>query len=416
ACAGRMDRRDELLAALEAARRAATLYRNEFDYHSMVVMQFDAAATLHQLGNEAAAVTALETALRMDRDYGFRDDARQDYQLLLTWRGQQAGAAQVAGLMRDFPRRRATFKFGWHAADAQIALERRRVCLSDGQVVHSRGAADFERHVAAAQNGGWAVSYTNRLSAYEPGVWPLENSPKLRPLTFAPATLPAVDFTVSATGGFDGVTGSQSFALQLIARTSALIRAGTPPGHDGHSAMKDALATAGKTLSRGLLDAQAAENYQLETAMWIGASLEQGVWYEMSAPLLLPGASWFDVPQRIEFAFTRVVPCTAGAAEKKCVEIVLHATPDQTAINNLLADLGGSSPDSAHMDYAASINTRIVIDPATLLAYGREERVHWYVSLGTSAADKILQSEHLVLTRRYDESSLHAAARARQEP
>jgi hypothetical protein len=180
--------------------------------------------------------------------------------------------------------------------------------------------------------------------------------------------------------------------------------------------MKDALAIAGKTLSRGLLEAQAAENYQLETAMWIGATLEQGVWYEMSAPLLLPGATWFDVPQRIEFAFTRVVPCTTGAVEKKCVEIVLHATPDQTTINNLLADLVGSSPESPDVDFAVSINTRIVVDPATLLPYAREERIHWYVSLGTSAADKILQSEHLVLTARYDDPSLHAAAQARQEP
>jgi tetratricopeptide (TPR) repeat protein len=134
ACLGKMDRRDELLAALEAARRAVTLYRIEFDYHSMVVMQFDSAVTLQQLGAEAAALAALEGALRMDREFGLREDARENYELLLTWRGEPAGSVQVASLMRDFPQRRATLEFGWHPTDARIALDRRRVCLSEGQI------------------------------------------------------------------------------------------------------------------------------------------------------------------------------------------------------------------------------------------------------------------------------------------
>ena len=79
----------------------------------------------------------------------------------------------------------------------------------------------------------------------------------------------------------------------------------------------------------------------------------------------------------------------------------MHATPDQKAVNNLLADVGGSSPDYRYTDYAASIDARIVVDPATLLPYAREERIHWYISVGKSAADKLLQSEHLVSTTRY---------------
>jgi hypothetical protein len=42
-----------------------------------------------------------------------------------------------------------------------------------------------------------------------------------------------------------------------------------------------------ETFAPGMLEAQTIENYQLETAMWIGATLEQGVWYEISAPLSL---------------------------------------------------------------------------------------------------------------------------------
>jgi hypothetical protein len=401
ACARGTDRRDEQLAALDAARRAVTLYRDEFDYHSMVVMQFDAAVTLHQLGEEAMALAALEAALRMDREYGFQDDARENYRLLLTWRGEPAGPAQVASLMHDFPRRRAAFRFGWHATDARIVVDRRCIRLSDGQIAHSRAGAAFERHITSDESGGWMVSYTDRLSAYDPGVWPSERSPRLPQLVFAPAPLLASDFKVSATGGFDGVTGSKTFAARLSARTVALIRAGGLSSHDGAGATKDALESAVSATTPGVLEAQTAENYQLETAMWIGATLEQGVWYEMSAPLLLQGPTRYIVPQRIEFAFTRRVPCSADAGAKKCVEIVLHATPDQKTLKNLLADLLAPSPSYRYSDFAASTDARMVVDPTTLLPYVCEERIYWYVSIGGKAADKILQSEHLVSTTRY---------------
>ena len=401
ACAGKMDRRDDLLAAVEAAHRAVTLYRNEFDYHSMVIMQFDAAAALHELGDATAALAALEEALHMDREYGFRHDARENYELLLSWRGQPAGAAAVAKLMRSFPHRQATFEFGWHPTDARIVLDRRRALLSEGRIVHSRAAAEFERRISADPGGGWAVSYTHRLAAYEPGVWPSERMPKLPALAFLPAPLCALDFKVTAAGGFDGVTDAKSFATLLAARTAALIRAGGISRHEESSITNDAVAGVRTTLSPGILAAATAENYQIETAMWIGAKLEQGVWYQISAPLSLPGASRFVVPQRIEFSFSRRVPCTGGAAEKKCVEIVMHAIPNQTTIDNMFADMDGSSPEYRYMDYAASTDARIVVDPATLLPYAREERIYWYISAGKSAADKILQSEHLVSTTRY---------------
>jgi hypothetical protein len=249
----------------------------------------------------------------------------------------------------------------------------------------------------------------HRLRAYQPGVWPTERGTKLQPDAFLPAALPALDFKVTATGGFGGVTDAKSFAARLGARTSALIRAGRPPGPDGAGIMHDALEAADSVLAPGVLEAETAEKYQLETAMWIGATLEQGVWYEISAPLLLPGGPRFLVPQRIAFTFARTVPCTAGAAAKRCVEIVIHATPDQTTIDNLFADVAGSSPEYSSMGYAASIDARIVVDLATLLPYAREERIYWYASTGRRAADKILQSEHLVCTLRYAAAAVPAA-------
>lgn len=135
--------------------------------------------------------------------------------------------------------------------------------------------------------------------------------------------------------------------------------------------------------------------------MWIGAPLEQGVWYEISAPLSLPGMSLFVVPERIEFAFTRLVRCTPGAAAGSCVELVIHATPDEQALDNLLADIGDSFQGGLSVDYAASTDARIVLDPATLLPYAREEQIYWYAAFGKDAGDTILESEHVPSTTRY---------------
>jgi len=177
-----------------------------------------------------------------------------------------------------------------------------------------------------------------------------------------------------------------------------------PSGPEGRDATEDAVATTAIALSPGMLEAEMTQRYQLETAMWIGATLEQGVWYEISAPLSLPGMERFVVPQRIEFAFTRMLPCIPGAAAASCVEVVIHATPAAEALDNLLADIGNSFPNDRYLDYAAASDARIVLDPTTLLSYTREEQVYWYAALSKRAEDRVLGSEHLVSTTKYGAS------------
>ena len=394
ACGSETDRENELRTAVAAARRAVELYRKAFDYRSMAIMQFDMGSVLHQLGEKAAALAALARALDMDREYGFQDDARENNKLLLTWRGEPAGEAQIAELMQDFPKRRAVLQFGWRASDARITLENHRECLDDGQIVGSRAAATFERRVSADNDGGWSVSYTHHLTRYEPGVWPTMQGSQTPQMVFDPAAPPAADFKVSATGEFEGATDSTAFAARLAAKTEELIRAAAPSGDRARSLMSEALEATADTFSPGMLEAATAENYQLETAMWIGATLEQGVWYEISAPLSLPGMPRAVVQHRIEFAFTRMVPCTAGAAAQTCVEMVIRATPDEEALDQVIADVGLTA-------YTASTEARIVTDPATLLPYAREERVYWYGSRSNGSRDSVLQSEHLVSTTSY---------------
>ena len=393
-CGGEKDHELELRSAVAAARRAVDLYRNAFDYRSMAITQFEVGIVLHQLGESTAALAALQTALDMDREYGFQDDARENYKLLLTWRGEPADDAQIARLMRDFPKRRAVLQFAWHPSDARITLESHRERLDDGQIVSSRAAATFERRVSTDNHGGWSVSHANRLTAYEPGVWPTLQGPQTLRMVFDPGAPPEADFKVSATGEFVSVTDAKAFAARLVARTKELIRAAAPPGDQARSLMSAALEATADTISPGMLEATTAENYQLETAVWIGATLEQGAWYEISAPLSLPGMPRAVVQHRIEFAFTRMLPCTAGAAAQTCIELVIHATPNEEALDQVTADAGLTA-------YTSSTEARIVTDPATLLPYAREERLYWHTTRRMGGRESVLQSEHLFSTTTY---------------
>jgi hypothetical protein len=224
-------------------------------------------------------------------------------------------------------------------------------------------------------------------------------------MAFTPALLPEAGFKVSATGEFGVVTDSKAFAPELAARTEGLIRAAAPPSGDHvRDMMEEAVETTPTDLSPGMLEAAAAANYQLDTAMWIGATLDQGVWYEIDAPLPLPGMPRVIAPSRIEFAFTRMVPCSVGAAEPTCVEIVVRSVPDNKALDRVRADYNSQSDDEQIDDYTASTKARIVTDPATLLPFAREKwDYYWYTSFGKS--NTVLQSEHLVSTTSYRAAS-----------
>ncbi len=92
-------RASKLRAAAEAARAAVRLYRDEFDYRSMVILQFNVAASERALGEDAIAVDALVAAIQMDLEYGFRDDAEENYRQLLAWKVEKAEAHRIAALI-----------------------------------------------------------------------------------------------------------------------------------------------------------------------------------------------------------------------------------------------------------------------------------------------------------------------------
>ncbi|MGH8260564.1 MAG: hypothetical protein ACREUG_12870 [Steroidobacteraceae bacterium] len=397
-CGPAAARQYELWAAVDAARSAVGRFRDAFDYRSMVILQFDVATALRQLGETAAAIAALRSAIDMDREYGFREDAEDDYRLLLTWRGEPLSPKRVAALMQDFPKRVATLRFGWHAADAAVAIQSRRVRLEDGALAESRASAQLEESVRA-DRGDWRVSTrVDPDSRYDPGVWPALQGSRLRDDTFPPALLVTPSYHVGGTGDFEGAINIAAFAARMTSDAARVIRAHVPHGRRARALLRGALETTSADFSPELLEAAAARNYSLETAMWTGAKLDQGVWYRISAPLALAGIPRVVMQQTIEFAFTRAVPCTARDAKPACVELVLHITPNDDTLAHWLAEMRA---DGSLLHYDGSVEIRIVTDPQTLLPYAREEREYWYASIGNGRNDQIIESEHTVESLRW---------------
>ena len=143
-------------------------------------------------------------------------------------------------------------------------------------------------------------------------------------------------------------------------------------------------------------EALVAEAYNIEAGTWIGASLDQGVWYDMQGPLSLPLQPGLFVTHQIEFAFTRQVPCTADSSDEACVEIVLRATPDPEDLKRLLMNVSQkmSSGHKVALQLSSATYMRLVIEPGTLQFYESDiRRLSYWTIKGTKDDHPMIESE-----------------------
>ncbi len=394
-------RDSELNKALDAARAAANDYRIGLDYQSAAIMQFNVAATLRALGDDQAALTALETAIAMDRTYGFRDDAEDNIRLRQHWRGEDESDAKIAELMRDFPARTTTLTFGWRESDARQDIAATETNLTEGRVVESTGDITLERHVRPDRLHGWAVSYDPATANVNLGDWPGDGG-TLKPFTgylLALALLETPQFRVDQTGNFDDLRDATHFSTALSASVTAGFGTPTPD--------QKVLARNLKTvLSPDYIATNTAEKYSLETATWAGATLELGVWYQMTAPLFLPGLGMgeFLVTHKIAFSYARAVACTPDDAALGCAEIIVHATPDPDDLQKTRVEISSDNhlPDFDALRYWASTDLCLVVRPGTLAPILSDMRKSWYIAVnGSPKYQSVIASERIVTTTRY---------------
>ncbi len=396
----------ELRAALESAQRAVNLYRDAFEPVSMVTMQFNVGVAYHELGDTAAAVAALKTTLDLDHEYGFADDAEDNYRLLLQWSNKPAGSEQIAALMKDFPERSVTLSFGWRESDASLTWQTDVSQLAGTDFVHFQASRNAQRQVRRGL-ASWVVSYRLEDPHVEFGELP---AGELLASSFASSIAQLLvhfhGFRVSRRGDFDWGYGDFRFESRARADAKSLTRdlsALTSEANDGHSTQlgRRIHTAVRETLSTDALEARVAEDYNLETGTWIGATLDQGVWYDMTAALFVPIAPQVFLGHDIQFTYSRAVPCVADSREASCIEILLHAVPDPAILKSGLDELA----HTAHLEHGKAPRLwsvtmmRLVLDPATLWTYSRETEWHGYWSNGLTGPDQsLIESEKSIMS------------------
>jgi tetratricopeptide (TPR) repeat protein len=398
-------RDQELRAALQSAQRAVDLYRDAFDGVSMVTMQFNVSVAYHDLGDAVAAAAALRTTLDLDREYGFADDAKDNYRLLLRWSNQDAGPEQIAALMQDFPERSATLSFGWLESDATLTLQSDVSQLAGADLLHFQGSRTARRHVRKGL-ASWLVSCELDDPRVKLDELPTGEQWETSLASFLARMLTRFhDYRLTRNGDFDQTKGDFGFYLRTRATAKTLARDLGSLGPDSKrqssrlarsigAAVRDALLP-------GALEAQIAEDYNIETGTWIGATLEQGVWYDMTAALFLPLAPQIFLPHKIQFTYSRSVPCLPDSSKPSCIEIVLRAAPDPTVLKAGLDTLAHRShlADGQVPRLWSATTMRLVTDPATLWTYSRETRWHVYWSNGVPGPDQtLIESEKTIVS------------------
>jgi tetratricopeptide (TPR) repeat protein len=392
ACGAGQVRDAELQAALEAAQRAVELYRDAFDAISMVTMQFNSSVAYHDLGDAAAAVSALQETIDMDREYGYAEDAEDNYALLLQWKNEDASPDQVAARMQDFPERSATLAFGWFPGVTEVNVESDYTQVADGEVLRAHSTRSAQRRVRKGLTS-WSVSFQAAPAHFD-----LANAPTKDPALQGLATslagmlLQFHDFELARNGDFDDSKGGFRFGSRVRSDTGELTRdlasRGTPTAQLVRSVSKALRAQQ----SPDVIESLVAENYNFDTGTWIGATLEQGAWYNMMASLSLPLEPQVFVWSEIEFAYTHPVPCLGDTKETACIEIVLHAKPDPAVLADMLKVLARSArlPRGQLPQLQAITHMRLIVDPITSVAYRRDVRRYSYWSNGAAAPNHAL--------------------------
>jgi hypothetical protein len=281
-----------------------------------------------------------------------------------------------------------------------MTLQITHASIVDVKVIHANASRAYLRQIRAADEG-WVVSYTPTDHQADPGPWPQEADSPQGPLgMFRPTLLQFPTLDLSKSGAFKGAEDLVTFAARLAHDAQAAIRTPPPAGTRTPKLIDEAVYAAQVEFTPAVIGNEVSETYGLETAMWIDATLRQGVGYELTVPLSLPGVPHVIVEDRLQFVFTREVPCSSALAVPSCVELVVRATPLEQPLQEVLT--GIQLPRRSALHYASSIVMRLIVDPQTLKPYLRDTHRYWYVTVGKRLPDSVMmESDHSELNFAY---------------
>jgi hypothetical protein len=358
----------------------------------MAIMQFNVGVTQRMLGDNDASVASLESALAMDREYGFHQDAEGNSKLLALWTGaaKATGGADPATLptvtvtAQNFPNRAVTLKFAWVAHEATLGIQVDQAVVVDNSVIHGSASRFFKQRVYSSGSGGWVVSCEPGQIAYDLPAWPSEPR-EVHDLAYTfGSALASPGFQVNAQGDFKRALDLGRVTSNQTAAMRDLILGHTQSDAGAAHLQASVVRVTKPVFGPDEVEEHAEEDYDFETGVWIGATLEQGVWYNMSGQLILPGTRDLLFLNDVEFAYTRDVPCTPDSTSqsRSCVEIVVHATPQEKLRADLVRYLNRRLTFShkPRGQYWSTTYMRIVLDPNTLMTYVFDVRRYWHGS------------------------------------
>jgi hypothetical protein len=388
-----------LQAALEYARAGVAGYRALFMYEPMTIMQFNVAQTLHDLGDDAQAAVELQAAIDLDRTFGFKADAEENFRTLNEWQKKEITDADVAAFSASFAPRSVTLKFGWTPTKVEITSKYDNAAYEGGSVRHTKFELPFGGTIKAEND---ALVYEVKAGAAKLDAASSGSDVEKKVVALMARVFGRIPvLVVSKAGEFKEARDLDAFAQRLNTEIDNAVKAAVPEKDPRYAAVKAATDQELKPFAttenlRGRLQ----QEYSLETGIWIDATLEQNAWVSLPVTLSMNGTPQGFIEHQVEASFTRRLPCGAGLPADGCVELVLEATPTQQALLDVAQTLQES--DKGRLDYAAATRMRLVVNPDTLLPYESETLRYTYLALANKGQRAVkIASEQSVSVYKY---------------
>lgn len=377
-CGNEAQRPDALRAALGYARDAAAGYRALFMYEPMTIMQFNVAQALHDAGDDAQAIKELQAAMELDRTYGFKADAEENFRTLNEWQGKTVTDEEVAAFSAAFAPRSVTLKFGWAPAKVEGSATFDNAVFEGGAVRHTKFSVPMTGTIKAAND-----DLVYEVKAGEPRLEAsnLGSDAEKKLVALMARILGRIPVVlISKAGEFKEVRDLEPFAQQMAAEIDKAVKDAVPEKDPRYPAVHAAIDQELKPLAtpENLLG-RMQQGYSLETGIWSGATLEQNGWVTLPLTLSMNGTPQGYIEHTVEAAFARRLPCGPGLAAEGCVELVLEAVPTEKAVADVTQKLQESG--KGRLDYAAATRLRLVVDPDTLVPYENETVRYTYLAL-----------------------------------
>lgn len=377
-CGGDAQKAAALQAALKYARDGVAGYRASFMYEPMTIMQFNVAQALHDAGDDVQAIKELQAAIDLDRAFGFRADAAENFRTLNEWQKKEITDADVDAFAAAFAPRSVTLKFGWTPTRVEATGTFDNAAFEGGAVRHTRFSLPMTGTIKAA---GDDLLYEVKMGEPKLDASNIGSDAEKKLVGLMARILGRVPtLVVSKTGEFKEVRDVEAFAQQMTTEIDTAVKQAVPESDPRYPVVKAATDQELKTFATAPnLTAKMQQDYSLVTGIWSGATMEQGAWVTLPLTLSMNGTPQGYIEHAVEASFARRVPCAAGLAPEGCVELVLEAVPTDKAVADVTQKLQVSG--KGKLDYVAATRLRLVVDPDTLVPYEHETVRFTYLAL-----------------------------------